>query len=372
MQGLADKRLSVDLHLQQHIDTCLLCRNCERVCPAGVKVGHIIDTGRALIRKDKPLARVTSFLLRIPAHSSRMRFLNNILWLYQSSGLMYLLRKLNLLRFSRFYKAEQLLPAIHPASNQRKNHPSRRPTKGCIALFIGCLGETFEQQTTQALIKLLTELQYDVDVISQQTCCGALAIHAGDEQQSLKLAKQNIQAFLRKDYDVVLYSATGCGIQLKDYANLSWTNDEEKKQAEQFVLILEEITHFLNRIPWPDTVSFSPLQKLVAVHEPCSQRNVLRQSNLSSVLLNKIPDLKIIPLPNNEQCCGAAGAYMLTHEKQAYALRQSKIEAVAQNKIDIVVTTNPGCSLFLGAGLATKKIQVVHPAFLLATQLRSP
>ena len=261
------------------------------------------------------------------------------------------------------------MPVIHRAKKQRHRYRAKHRTKGCIALFIGCLGETFEQQTTEALIQLLTQLEYDVEVIPQQTCCGALSSHMGDEQHGIELAKQNIQAFMHKHYDAVLYSATGCGVQLLDYATLPWSNEADQKQAAHFVSLLEEVTHFLQRVPWPETISFSALDKQVAVHEPCSQRNVLRQKDSVSTLLQKIPDLKVSSLDNNDRCCGAAGTYMLTHETHAYALRQPKIDNATREMTDIVVTINPGCSLFLGAGLAAKKIRVVHPVVLLAEQL---
>jgi glycolate oxidase iron-sulfur subunit len=373
VQGLAENKLLPDAHLLQHIDTCLLCRNCERVCPAAVKVGKIIDSGRILIHDEKPAAQSKPFLLNVFTSPVWMRFLNNTLWCYQSSGLKWLIRKLNLLAFTRLQHVEHLLPTVYWAKKQRRLHSAKQQTKGCIALFIGCLGETFEQQTTQALIKLLNRLGYHVDVVAQQTCCGAHSLHSGETQQRIDLARQNIKAFSNKQYDAILYSATGCGIQLQEYAALPWSDSEAQKQAEQFVNLLEEATFFLKRITWPETISFSRLHKKVAVHEPCSQKNVLRQNENSSELLKNIPGLESSLLNHNETCCGGAGMYMLTHGKLAQALRQPKIEAACgyQNgdKMDIIVTTNPGCSLFLGAGLASEQIRVVHPAVLLAEQL---
>lgn len=372
LQGLAENNILPDVHLRQHIDACLLCRNCERVCPAGVKVGQIINNGRAQMHDKQSPAPVKLLLLNVFSSPTLMRVLNNALWCYQSSGLKWLVRKLNLLAFRQLQELERLLPTVYRAKKQRRIHPVKQPTKDCVALFIGCLGETFEQQTTHALIKLLNRLGYHVDVIAQQTCCGAHSLHTGDTQHRINLARQNIQAFSNNQYNTILYSATGCGAQLQEYATLPWS-ESEQQQAEQFVNLLQEATLFLQKVSWPENISFSSLHKKVAVHEPCSQKNVLRQNENCSELLRKIPGLNVSLLKGNETCCGGAGIYMLTHGKLARSLRQTKIDAACGsqngNKVDIVVTTNPGCSLFLGAGLAPERIRVVHPVVLLAEQL---
>ena len=373
LQGLAENSLFADKQLQQHIDACLLCRNCERVCPAGVKVAEIIESGRGLIQVNQPAGHAKRLGLNIFAAAGLMRFLNNTLWCYQNSGLKWLVKKLNILTFSRLKEVERLLPTIRWSSKLRRIYPAIKQSKGNVALFIGCLGESFEQQTTQASIKLLNRLGYTVEVVEQQTCCGAHASHSGDTQYRIDLARKNINAFSNQTYDAILYSATGCGVSLREYAHLPWQNQEQLQEAEQFVQSLEEVTHFLKRIHWPEDISFTHLDKMVAVHEPCSQKNVLRQNQLSSALLEKIPGLNTSLLEHNETCCGGAGMYMITHGKLARSLRQAKLDAArnTQNgaQRDVVVTTNPGCSLFIGAGLAGDKIRVVHPVVLLAEQL---
>jgi glycolate oxidase iron-sulfur subunit len=36
---------------QEHLDTCLTCRNCETTCPSGVEYGKLIDIGRHIVEE---------------------------------------------------------------------------------------------------------------------------------------------------------------------------------------------------------------------------------------------------------------------------------------------------------------------------------
>jgi len=106
------------------------------------------------------------------------------------------------------------------------------------------------------------------------------------------------------------------------------------------------------------------------VHEPCSQRNGLRQADVATALLARIPGIEIESLPGNDHCCGAAGSYMLKQPEMASKLRAEKLQHLRQLELDVVVSTNPGCSLFLNAGLGQgSPLKVVHPVVVLAEWL---
>jgi glycolate oxidase iron-sulfur subunit len=91
-------------------------------------------------------------------------------------------------------------------------------------------------------------------------------------------------------------------------------------------------------------------------------------------VLGRIPGLEIAALPDNQFCCGGAGAYSLSEPELASQMREPKLEALDELRPDYLVTTNIGCALHLKSGLATRNIEVeiLHPVTLLARQLRIP
>jgi len=373
MQGLASKQLAASPILTDHLDRCLDCRNCERVCPAGVDYETLLDTTRDWLNQNSatPLVRARQRLaLNVLSRPQQLRRINRLLRLYQLSGLAWLLRKTGILRLLGLDYLASLLPPLRPAINFERPMSETRP-RGRVALFTGCLGSTLEQTTIQASLVILQRLGFAVELVAGQTCCGALARHSGETDIALRLAQQNLQAFAPEEVEAILYTASGCGAHLMKYPDLPWPQTAQQATASAFRSKLQEITAFLLQIEWQDSIRFRTTTLRIAVHEPCSQKNGLRQANLAMDLLRKIPGLETEALPGNDRCCGAAGSYMLDQPEMAQTLRTEKLQGLAQLAPDVLVTTNPGCALFLNAGLGhDAPMKAVHPVTVLADHLQ--
>jgi glycolate oxidase iron-sulfur subunit len=359
--GLAREQLQPDEKLISHLDNCLLCRACEAVCPSKVEFGQLMDGARATLTQDKPRTEQRIPLDELATDKQRRHRDAKLLWLANTTGLRTLGRGLGLTRALGLQRFEQLAPKIHRPHSWQPYYPPKGEQRGDVALFTGCFSDMFDQATLDAAITLLTACGYGVHVPDSQTCCGALHQHSGDSATARQLAQQNLAAFGALQIDAVISTATGCGSYLGEYQQISGS-----------ALPVCDINTFLSQIEWPEEISLQPLRKRVAVHEPCSQRNVLKQADAPYALLKRIPELELFHLPGNEQCCGAAGSYMIDHPEMADRLRQDKIEAVRQTKPDILVSSNIGCALHLAAGMRAMgiKIELLHPIMLLARQLR--
>ncbi len=364
IQGLTGGQLAFSEKLGTHLENCLKCRACERVCPSLVPYGELIDGALTHIAREvaPPTARRLR-LLNLITQRTTLRTFAMLLRVYQRSGLRALLRGSGLLKLLGLARHDGLLPSLPSAHTWQTYYPAQNTARGDVALFTGCIADAFDQATSRAAIQVLTQLGYGVHVPPTQRCCGALHLHNQQPEQASALAQENLTAFGALDVQAIISTASGCGATLSEYAN--------DPRATGFTHKVVDISAFIASIRWPDNVTLSPLKACVAVHDPCSLTHVLRQHAQPYALLRKIPDIELVCLPDRARCCGAAGSYMLTHPTQADTLRDEKLVGIEQLGAQILVTSNIGCALHLAAGLREKNlsIEVMHPITLLARQL---
>jgi len=337
---------------RRHLDNCVQCRACETVCPSRMAYGQLFDQAQAQLKVNPGWLAKLAF--RLIENKDWLRRLMPLLAIYLKSGLQKPLRSTGLLKKQHLADAEALLgkPALQALAD---SYPISVTTRGRVALFTGCIAEHFDRETLLAAIKLLNAIGYEVLVPPQQGCCGAIHQHNG--QSAAGLIDNNIAVFNALDVDAVLHTATGCGAMLSEYQN-----DDEAGQ--QFRQRLCDINEFLLE-HWPDDLQLTASELKVAVHEPCSQRNILKNQQAVYELLQKIPGLSITALSDNHICCGAGGSYMLTHPDNAGQLRALKRQIITDSSADLVVSGNFGCGVYLNADGG----RVEHPLQLLARQL---
>src|SRR3546814_11524939 len=98
MQGLASGMIGHSDSLQSHLDGCLSCRSCERVCPAKVPYGELIDAGRSMLTTQYvPASRLTRWLAPWLSPAPQRRIARALLSVRLSRGLPALLATSGLL-----------------------------------------------------------------------------------------------------------------------------------------------------------------------------------------------------------------------------------------------------------------------------------
>ncbi len=346
MSAVARNILPANERYQQHINGCLSCRNCETSCPNGVKYGGLIDSARAGIAKPANLThKLTNILVQKPA---LMRFAGKVLKLAQQLGLLKVISVL----MPALKKPIALLPQLPHQQNWLNLYRTNQSKKGDVSLFLGCISNTFDTETLRASVFVLNCLGYDVHIPKTQACCGGLARQQGNAILAMDYIAKNNAAFSKAN--PVITVASGCGAGLQDYADLP----------------IQDISAFLMQCNWQD-ISLKPLVDDIALHEPCTLRNVQKSHSAVMALLKKIPSAHVQNLSGNAQCCGGAGTYMLTQPEMAETLLADKLAAIDKTKATLLATSNIGCALHIAAGLRTqnKSIELVHPVTIIAKQM---
>jgi glycolate oxidase iron-sulfur subunit len=411
MSGVAERRIPMNERFALHMDRCLTCRACEAACPNHVRFGRLMDGARAMIAsspsdlpKEKTGVRKSWFrrwaeseLISKPA---RIDALRPLLRFYQRIGVQSAVRRFGLFGQTKLALLEAQLPPIDKpcslsgeptsAGSWRQLYPSIGKPRGEVGLFLGCVARLTDAATLNAAIRVLNHLGYAVHVPPAQTCCGALHQHGGDMQAAARLAHENSMAFDELNLDVIISTASGCGVQLAEYSFPSALQQSKKpsplqQEAEKdgiqnsfsgrpvgkFIKKVVDMSAFLAAAEGWDNVKLAPLPHKILVHEPCSLRNVLRGAAHPYGVLERIPGAVIEPLAGNAQCCGAAGTYFLDQPEMARILLRDKISALNVSGARYLATSNVGCAMHIASALreAGSAIQVVHPVTLIARQM---
>jgi len=366
IQAWAGHQLDTSDKLIEHIDNCLLCRSCEKVCPAVVPYGRLIDNFRNQVYAQNHSPFALSVLKKVSHNKTINRLAHSGLKLYQKTRLQKTARLLRLPNLLRLDKIDRLLPGINRNSISLSQAPLKHfyvasaGVKGTVGLFTGCMGTLLDQETVYAAIKVLTAAGFNVSLPGQQTCCGALDLHDGDRETAEQLAKINCSAFANQGLDAIVTIASGCGSHLQEY-----------KQSE-FAGNIVDISQFLSQSDCNLGEQLMPLAVSVCLHTPCSLKNIMREEKGAIKLLEQLPGINIRVLPETAPCCGSAGSYMLKHPKMAQALLADLLEAALETQPDYLVSSNIGCVLHIASGLRDRgiRMEVVHPIVLIARQLR--
>lgn len=360
IQAYANSALPVSDKLLAHIDNCLLCRACERVCPARVSYGRLIDGFRSLNYEKKSSSFAGVLLRNIAHHKTTQQLTRGVFKFYQHSRLQKTARYLQLPTLLGLATIDRLLPTVKAAAEQQLQilYFATASVKGNVGLFTGCMGELLDRETVYAAIKVLTAAGFNVYVPKTQVCCGALAAHEGDSDTASLMACNNTKAFEIEDLLAIVTIATGCGGHLQEYSQTAFS--QKIIDISAFLTANVDLSKHLK-----------PLAKRVYVHTPCSLKNVMRTENQVLKLLQQIPDINLMPLPESVPCCGSAGSYLLEHPAMATALLNNVLQELTA-PADYLVSSNIGCVLHIGAGLRERGLtmEVIHPVVLLARQLQ--
>ncbi len=343
------------LHL--HLDSCLACRACEAACPSEVRYGQMITSARAIQRDgNRALGILDKTILHTLSHAPYSQSMSGLAGIYQKFGLA---SAANLLGGDNIARLNKLLPTHIETIPWKESYPAAGTTIGRVGLFTGCISRITDRTALDASIHILNRIGYEVIVPADQGCCGAMHMHSGDSGTANDMAGRNHAAFCGLDLDAIVGVASGCSAHIKEHSE----ND--------LSTLMTDISAFLGSIPEINRLKLKPLKKKVAIHTPCSMKNVLKQTAAPFRLLELIPEIEIVELPDNGLCCGAAGLYLIEHPQEADALRNDKIEGLKISQAEILITSNTGCALHLAAGIRANgmDVEVMHPVELLARQI---
>ena len=150
---------------------------------------------------------------------------------------------------------------------------------------------------------------------------------------------------------------------MRDYPEWLRAEPDWRRRAEALAERVRDVSELLAGSA--DPVSPAGNGPRVAYDAPCHLLHAqgIRDAPLEALAAS---GYDIDPLPSWERCCGGAGLYNLQQPELSDRILERKVEEVREGGYDVVATGNPGCMMFLGAGLkrAGLDVNVVHPVEL--------
>ncbi len=357
--------LAISDSYREHIDLCLACRGCESACPSGVSYGRLVEAARADIENNtsRPwLSRaIRDFVFRRLLPSPMLlTAAGAMLYMYQVSGLQKVLRATGLLKlFPGLADREELSPAAEIPFFFRQigqTFPAEGERRCRVAFMAGCIANVAFARLNEATVRVLQKNGCEVVIPADQTCCGALHVHAGIRDQARILAKQNIDAVfaiekaaLDGGIDAIITNAAGCGSTLKEYDELFEHDPVYHEKALAFKARMQDVTEFLASIEL--NKEMTPIRATVTYQDSCHLAHGQKIRSAPRQLLRAIPGLSFREMPLSDMCCGSAGIYNVLHTDLSMNILEKKMGNVNLAKAEVIATANPGCMLQLQAGV---------------------
>ena len=377
MRALQEGTLPLDADAVAHLDLCLGCRGCETACPSGVRYGALIEAARPWVeerhrRPPRERLRRWAALVLLP-YPRRLRVAVAPLRALERVGALRVARRLAARLPVRLRHLAHLLPERleRPAAL-----PSETPPLGVerarVQLLAGCVMPELFPATVRSTIAVLAANGCHVSIPRGQGCCGALSLHAGDRATAERLARRNVDAFGSRPAEVpIVVNAAGCGAFMKEYGALLAGDGAYAARARALAARVRDATEFLAALPLRVPAASAPARR-IAYHDPCHLAHAQGVREAPRALLRAIPGVTLVPMEDEDLCCGSAGHYNIMRPAMAARLVARKAAAIGASGAEQVATANAGCALQLQAGLraAGSVLPVRHVLELLAEAYR--
>jgi glycolate oxidase iron-sulfur subunit len=326
-----------------HLDRCLTCRSCETTCPSGVHYSRLADIGRNIVEQRVP---------RTGADRAKRWALREFV---PRAGL-----------FGTAMKAGRMVRALLPGALQEKvldarpagAWPAARHARRMVALA-GCAQPSMAPSINAATARVLDALGISLVEQPGAGCCGAVRYHLNDHEGGRQDARRNIDAWWpaveRGEIEAIVMTASGCGVQVKDYGHLLAQDPAYADKAARIAALTRDVSE----VVVAESEKLAALLRArrgeptrVAFQSPCTLQHGLKIRGVVESLLTAA-GYELAPVRDGHLCCGSAGTYSLLQPELSHQLRDNKLAALAEGGASLIASANIGCMTHLQGGTST-------------------
>jgi glycolate oxidase iron-sulfur subunit len=348
----------------KHIDRCLSCLSCMTTCPSGVHYMHLVDHARAHIEKtyarDKGDQFIRALLANVLPYRQRFRLaLAGALLAKPFIDIFGALPGVG----PRLRAMIELAPLRFPSREAPELPPViASPARGKVVILEGCAQPVLKPSINVAARRMLARHGIEVITPKGEGCCGALVHHMGREDEALRFARANVDAWIAemdRGLEAILITTSGCGTTVKDYGFMLRDDPAYADKARRVSEATRDITEYLLALPALEPARTTG--QVVAYHSACSMQHGQKLTDGPKRLL-RAAGFQVRDVPEGHICCGSAGVYNIMQPAIAGRLRARKAANIERVKPQIIATGNIGCITQIGAAT---RIPILHTIELL-------
>jgi glycolate oxidase iron-sulfur subunit len=340
-----------------HLDRCLTCRACETTCPSGVQYGRLVDIGRAVVETQAPRSLAERFARAAIRHGIAAPKLFD--WLLKSGQCVapVLPRRLR-----------DSVPAAQAPTSWAPLRHARR-----MLALDGCAQPSLAPNINAAASRVLDAVGISLLRAPDAGCCGALDFHLNAQERARTRMRRLIDAWwpqVEAGIEAIVYTASGCGVMLKDYGHVLAQDAHYRTKAERIAFLCKDVSEVLHaeRAALLALPRATGAAQRIAFHAPCTLQHGLRLAPLVESLLIDM-GLRLTGVPDAHLCCGSAGTYSIVQPALSRRLQANKQAALRSGAPELIVTANIGCLTHLQRGMP---VPVRHWIELIAERIDRP
>src|SRR5690606_514095 len=213
-----------------------------------------------------------------------------------------------------------------------------------VELFIPCFVDQIYPETAFSTVKLLQKAGCEVVYNPKQTCCGQPAYNAGFWDEAKTIGLKFLEDF-SEDHYIVSPSASCTGMVKNGYNDL-FTNSTVHNRCRTIQSNIYELSGFLVNVLKKDYFGAELVGRAV-YHDSCA---ALRECNIKDEprqLLSHVGGLEVVPMRDQETCCGFGGTFAVKFEGISAAMAEQKVQNAMAVKADYIISTDSSCLLQL-------------------------
>jgi L-lactate dehydrogenase complex protein LldE len=238
-----------------------------------------------------------------------------------------------------------------------------------ISLFITCYNDTLFPETGKAVVAVLERLGHTVEFRSAQTCCGQMHYNTGYQKEALPMMRHFLNVF--QGAEVICIPSASCVAMIRDHYPKMARESNDSALVHQVNEILPRVYEFsellTDKLGVTDVGAFYP--HTVTLHTSCHSLRSLHIGDKPMRLLKQVRGLKLVELPQCDQCCGFGGTFAVKNAEVSSAMLSDKIQCVLSTQTEVCTAGDNSCLMHIEGALSRQRtgVRCMHLAEILAS-----